>query len=276
MDAHGIGFTTSCKTALVTGGSQGIGRGAALALARLGCNVIVNYRSNASAAAEVVAAVTNMGRRAIALQADVADFDQVERMVSDGEAALGPIDALVVNAAYSIRKPFVEYTTEEIATTLNVSLHGAIHASLAVGRRMVERRKGRVVFISSLHAEKPFADCAAYNIAKAGMQHLALSLATEWIPYRINVNAIQPGWVDTPGERRMFGHEAVEVEGPSRVPWGRMGTVDELGEAVCYLCSDQAEYMTGSILRIDGGFALPRARPSDDTTAGGSGPTYME
>src|SRR5690606_18931172 len=116
------------------------------------------------------------------------------------ERELGPIDCLVVNAALSIRKPWVEYTLEEINRTLSVSLYGAIHTSHAVGKRMVQRgAPGKVVFISSLHAEVPFAGCAAYNIAKAGMQQLALSLAAEWTRHRIHVNVIQPGWIDTPG-----------------------------------------------------------------------------
>ncbi|NLN27022.1 MAG: SDR family oxidoreductase, partial [Firmicutes bacterium] len=162
QDGTAFKLTTSCRTALVTGASRGIGRGAALALAELGCNVAVNYRSAAGEAGDVVAEIEALGRRAVAIQADVADAAQVEAMVERAERDLGPIDCLVVNAAFSIRKPWVEHTLEEITHTLNVSLFGAIHASHAVGRRMVARRTaGRVVFISSLHAEAPFAICAA-------------------------------------------------------------------------------------------------------------------
>lgn len=257
-DRSSFSLTTSCRNALVTGASRGIGRGAALALAEIGCNVVINYLSGAEEAEAVASEIAARGLRALTVQADVSDSAQVEEMVERAERELGPIDCLVVNAAFSIRKPWVEYTLDEIAHTLNVSLFGAIYVSHAVGRRMVARRTaGKVVFISSLHAEAPFTNCAAYNIAKAGMQQLALSLAAEWAQYRINVNVIQPGWIDTPGEERMKGREAIERRGLT-LPWGRLGTVREIGEAVAFLCSDQAGYISGAVLRVDGALGVTR------------------
>jgi glucose 1-dehydrogenase len=121
---------------------------------------------------------------------------------------------------------------------------------------MVDRGGGgKIVFISSVHAQRPYARSVAYNAAKAGLNHLARTIAAELIRHRINVNVIEPGWIDTPGEHLTFGSEAIEKAGPT-LPWGRMGTPADIGRAAAFLASDDADYITGATLTVDGGFLL--------------------
>ena len=136
------------------------------------------------------------------------------------------------------------------------TLVSAFHMSQLVARTMVDgKRRGKIVFISSVHATRPYAGSVAYNAAKAGINSLAGTVAAELIPYRINVNAIEPGWIDTPGERQLFGDQMVETEG-AKLPWGRIGTPQDVGQAAAFLASDDASYITGSVLRVDGGYVL--------------------
>ena len=123
-----------------------------------------------------------------------------------------------------------------------------------VARQMVSYTiYGKILFISSVQAEMPFAQCAAYGSAKAGLNHLMRTISVELSQHRINVNAIQPGWIDTPGERDHFSEDEILQEGPL-LPWGRLGRPEEIGKAACFLVSDQADYITGTILTVDGGF----------------------
>ncbi len=128
--------------------------------------------------------------------------------------------------------------------------------SRLVARHMVERGGGgKIVFISSVHAERPYARSVAYNAGKAGLNHMSRTIAAELARHRINVNVIEPGWIDTPGEHEIFGDEYLQEAGP-RLPWGRMGTPSDIGKAVVFLASDAADYVTGSTLLVDGGFLL--------------------
>ena len=125
-----------------------------------------------------------------------------------------------------------------------------------VARHMVERGGGgKIVFISSVHARKPYARSVAYNAAKAGLNHMAFTIAAELAPHRINVNVIEPGWIDTPGEHETFGDEAIAEAGP-KLPWGRLGRPEDIGKAAVFLASDDADYITGTALLVDGGFLL--------------------
>ena len=248
----------SGKTALVTGANRGIGRGCAVELARAGADIAVNYRSHAEEAEEVAAAIRALGRRAIVIQADVADRAASETMVRRTVEELGRIDVLIANAAFSIRTPFLEMTEQDMAVTLGVTLWGAFHCSQFAARDMVRRGEGgSIVMISSVHAVMAFKNSLAYNTAKAGLNHMARSMAAELTPQRIRVNVIEPGWTDTPGERRFSTEEQLRIGG-SKLPLGRLGTSEEIGKGAAYLASDDAAYVTGSVLRIDGGFVVCR------------------
>lgn len=246
------------RVAIVTGSSLGIGRGSVIELAKAGANVTINYRRHKEEAEEVAEQIRDMGRQALVFQADVTDRTSVEKMVKATMDRFGQIDILVNNVAGSIRKPFLELTLEEMNFVLGVSLMSVFHGSQFVGREMVKRGKGgKIIIISSVHAFIPYANCLPYNTCKAGIDHMGYTMATELAQHRINVNVIEPGWIDTPGERDWNSEEELQ-EGGKKLPWGRMGTIEDIGKAVVFLASDDADYITGACLRVDGGFWLPR------------------
>ena len=248
----------SGKAALVTGASRGIGRGCAVELARCGADVAVNYRSHPEEAEEVAAEVRSLGRRAETFGADVSDRGAVDAMVAGAAQALGRLDIVVANAYYSKRQPFLELDVDEARRTLDVTLWGAFHAAQAGARQMVaEGHGGHILFISSVLGFIPFPTSSAYNTAKAGVNHLASTIAGELAGHRIRVNVIEPGWTDTPGERQFSTEEELRAGGEA-LPWKRLGRPDEIGRAAAFLSSDAADYVTGATLRVDGGFWLPR------------------
>jgi glucose 1-dehydrogenase len=244
------------KVALITGSSRGIGRGCALEMARAGADITVNYRSHAEEAEAVAEEIRALHRQALVVQADVSNRSAVDRMVAATVERFGHLDILVCNAYYSKREPFLEMSIEEMQRTLDVTLWGTFHAAQASARQMVAQgRGGSMVFISSLYAFIPFPTSLAYNTAKAGINHMAATIANELTADRIRVNAIQPGWTDTPGERQYATEEEIR-EGGNKLPWGRLGTIEDIGRAATFLCSDAADYITGAVLRIDGGLSL--------------------
>jgi glucose 1-dehydrogenase len=248
------------KVALVTGASRGIGRGAALCLAAAGADVVVNYRSHRDEADEVVQQIEAMGRRAIAWQADVSDRKAVRTMIENTVESLGRLDIVVANAAYTIREPVLEASWEHVQKVCQVSQFGVFHVCQLAARQMVKqgpacKSGGKIVIISSILEEKPAVGSAAYNMSKAAINHLGRTMAVELAPHHINVNMINPGWIDTPGER-VLNTEQDLIEGAKRIPWGRLGTAEDIGKAVAFLASDDADYITGATLRVDGGFIL--------------------
>jgi glucose 1-dehydrogenase len=246
------------KVALVTGASRGIGRASAIELARQGADVAINYRSHADEAESAAAAARAFGRRAIVVAGDVADRKADEALVEATVEQLGRIDILVANAARSIRKPFVELTQEDMDFTFGITFWGVFHCCQVAARRMIAQGSGgSIVVVSSPHAWVPFKNCVPYNSAKAAINQMAETIANELAPHRIRVNIVEPGWTDTPGERRHSTEEQLQ-EGGRRLPLGRLGTPEDVAHGVAYLASDDASYVTGSTLRIDGGFVLPR------------------
>ncbi|HIE50809.1 MAG TPA: 3-oxoacyl-ACP reductase FabG [Armatimonadetes bacterium] len=249
------------KVALVTGSSRGIGRGCALELARAGARVTVNYRRHSEEAAEVAALIRDLGREALVVQADVSRREEVERLVAATVERWGRIDILVNNVAHSIRKPFLELTEEDMRQVLDASLMSVFFCSQEAARDMVRRGEGgSIIVISSVHSFIPFANSLPYNTAKAGINQMAYTLAVELAEHRIRVNVIEPGWIDTPGEREFRTEEQIQAEG-RKLPWGRLGRSEEIGKAVVFLASADADYITGACLRVDGGFWFPR-RPA--------------
>jgi glucose 1-dehydrogenase len=241
------------KVALVTGASRGIGRGCALALAEDGAAVVVNYRSHPEEAADIVREIVALGRPAVAHQADVSDRAQVDAMVALTLERFGQLDVVVANAYRSIREPFLEMSLDGLEQTLTVTLLGTFHTCQAGARAMAERgRGGSIVIVASVHAEHAFAGSTAYNMAKYGVTGLGLTMANELARHRIRVNLLNPGWIDTPGERQ-YASETELREAGQKLPWGRLGQPREMGRVVAFLASDDASYVTGAILRADGG-----------------------
>jgi glucose 1-dehydrogenase len=244
------------KVALVTGANRGIGRSSALCLAEEGADVVVNYHTHADEAQEVVRAITKMGRRSLAWQADVADRAEVKQIVGAAVQNLGKIDIAVANAAYSVRQPVIEARWKDVERVFAVSQFGVFHTCQIASQQMVSQGQGgKIIIISSIHAELPFANSAAYNMAKAAINQLAATMANELAPHHINVNVINPGWIDTPGERQFATEEDIQ-HGARRIPWGRLGTPHDIGRCVVFLSSDDADYVTGSCLRADGGYMV--------------------
>lgn len=243
--------------ALVTGGSLGIGRATCVALARAGAQVAVNYRSHEEEADQVVRAVRDSGSQAIMVRADVADQSQVEMMVSQVVDHFGKLDIAVGNAAFSDREPFVEANMDGFHRTVDVTMWGAFYLTRAVAAEMIRLGSpGSIVLVSSPHATIPVAGAMAYNMAKAGVEAMAKTAALELANHQIRVNVIQPGWIDTPGERKFATEETLARAG-RRIPAGRLGTPEEIAHAILFLCDRRNEYMTGATLLVDGGISLP-------------------
>lgn len=253
------------KVALITGGSQGIGKGIALSLAQEGCSVVINYRSNLEEAEATAKEVEALGSEAMVCQADVADRQAVRAMFDQAIERFGRIDIVVANAAYSVREMVVDAKWENVYRTLEVSQFGVFHTCQFAAQHMTEQpldkiSRGKIIIISSILAEKAPPANAAYNMAKAAINHLGETMAAELASFNINVNVINPGWIDTPGERKYATEEDLKT-GANRIPWKRLGTAEDVGKAVAYLASDDADYVTGATLRVDGGFLLGLTLP---------------
>lgn len=244
------------RTAFVTGAARGIGRGCALQLAVEGADVIFNDLSSSSESESLLAEIRQLGRSAEFVAGDIFELDSCRDVVSRALEVGGRFDILVSNPAFSRRWEFLQLPPEVFQQVLQGTLTSGFYVAQLVAKHMVERGgRGKIVFISSVHARIPYIHSAAYNAAKAGLNHMAFTIAAELLPHRINVNVIEPGWIDTPGEQRTFGDEKIRAEGP-RLPWGRIGQPSDIGKAAVFLASDDADYITGSTLVVDGGFTL--------------------
>ncbi len=254
---------------MVTGASLGIGRATAVALGRAGADVVVNYRSHPEAAEEVVQAIRDGGSRAMKVQADVSKLPEVEELVRQAVEQFGRVDVAVSNAAYSDREFFYQADIEGFRRTVDVTMWGAFHLLRAASRQMIAQGNGGVViFVSSPHAFIPTPKAMAYNMSKAAIEHMARTAAIELAEHRVRINTIQPGWTDTPGERKFASEETLERAG-AKIPLGRLGTPEEMAESILFLADPTNEYMTGATLLVDGGISLPwwaargSAAPSD-------------
>jgi glucose 1-dehydrogenase len=245
------------RTAIVTGASKGIGRAVAVELAKQGANVGINYYSGADGAAEVAREIEALGRKAILLQGDVSDQSFVEGMVQRVVEECGSLEHYVSNAVYSDRERMINANMDGFRRTIDVSMWGAFYGVRAAAQQMVKQGKGgAITVVSSPHAVLAIPTAMAYNMSKAAIDHMARTAAIELAEHRVRVNIVHPGWIDTPGERKFFSEEQIEVGG-QKLPWGRMGTSEEIGKAIVWTLSDDADYMTGSTLTIDGGVSLP-------------------
>jgi glucose 1-dehydrogenase len=245
------------RNALVTGASRGIGRACAVELAREGANVVINFRSHPEEAEEVAREIRAAGAKALLVQADVADQEAVEQMVARAASEFGSLDFFVSNAAYSDRELMLNANMDGFRRTIDVSMWGAFYGVRASAQQMVKQgRGGSIVVVSSPHAVIAIPTAMAYNMAKAAIDHMARTAAIELVGDRIRVNIVHPGWIDTPGERKFFTDEQMAVGGKN-LPWKRLGRPEEIAKAITYVLSDDAEYMTGATLSIDGGVSLP-------------------
>ncbi len=245
------------RNALVTGASRGIGKGCAIEMARAGANVAINYFSHADEAEAVADEIRSFGGKALALQGDVSSQQRVEEMVAETAAAFGSLDLFVSNAVYSDRQLMLEADLAGFRRTIDVGMWGAFYGLRAASLQMVKQGKGgSIVVISSPHAVIPIPTAMAYNMAKAAIDHMSRTAAIELAEHRIRVNIVHPGWIDTPGERKFFTEEQLAAGG-AKLPWKRLGRPEEIGKSVAFILSDDADYMTGSTITVDGGVSLP-------------------
>lgn len=245
------------KVALVTGASSGIGRATAVKLAEAGADVALNYLTMPEGAEDAAEQIESLGRKALLYRVDVSDQAAVEQMVSDAVASLGRLDVFVSSAVYSDREPFTTADMAGFRKTIDVSMWGAFYGLRATCRHMVERGQGgAAVIVSSPHAQIAFPQCMAYNMAKAALDQMMKTAAVELLPHRVRVNSVYPGWTDTPGERKFFTDESIAGAAP-KMPWGRLATADEIARAVLFLADPASDYITGTILHVDGGLFLP-------------------
>ncbi len=245
------------RNALITGASLGIGRAVAIELASQGANVAINFRSHRDQAEEVQREVEKLGRKALLVQADVADQKAVEEMVAETASKLGSLDHFVSNAAYSDRQLMVEADMAGFRRTIDVSMWGAFYGLRASSQQMVKQGKGgSIAIVSSPHAVLAIPTAMAYNMAKAAIDHMSRTAAIELVKYKIRVNIFHPGWIDTPGERKFFTEDQLKVGGQN-LPWGRLGTPAEIAKGIAFILSSDCDYMTGSTFSMEGGVSLP-------------------
>jgi 3-oxoacyl-[acyl-carrier protein] reductase len=245
------------KVAVVTGASRSIGRGIALALAREGCAVVVNYSKSQEEAEEVVNTVKKMGSKAIAVKCDVSKRDEVEAMFKATLKEYGKVDVLVNNAGVGAGGSLLETTDEVWDKHMAVNLKGVFICSQVAARYMVERKYGKIVNISSNSGFGiAMPNETSYAVSKAGVIQLTKSSAYDLGKYNINVNSIAPGAVDTAMLRRRRSEEEYEklLEGRrNKASLGIVGTPEDIANAVLFLASDKAKYITGKTLLVDGG-----------------------
>lgn len=246
------------KVAVITGGARGIGQAVAVKLARSGADIAFCDICPEEAAVQTLESVRGEGRKARFVRADVGVRSEVEQMFREIIDEFGRIDILVNNAAANKRKALVDLSIEDVEKVWSVALWGVFHCSQLAARQMIRQGSGSIVVISSVHAVQPFPNNTAYNGAKAAVSHMARTWAAELVSQNIRVNVIEPGWTDTPGERTLYSEEEIQREG-KKLPMGHLASASDIANAVRYLVSDDAAYVTGSCLRVDGGLLLPRA-----------------
>jgi glucose 1-dehydrogenase len=250
------------QVAVVTGSDSGIGRATAIELAREGADIVVSYRRDAEGAAGTRSEVEALGRRAIAVQADLTVEAQVERLFDRALEAFGRIDILVNNAGVNgSGTPLVDMPTETWDRAMRTNLYGYFYCARRFAR---ERRSagggGRIVNVTSIHDEAPSPGNAEYDTTKGGQRMLTRTLALELAPLRVNVNAIGPGMILTPMNQDALDDPAVRERDSANIPWGRPGAPTEVARLAVYLVSPQSDYVTGQTFYIDGGLMRVQAR----------------
>ena len=242
------------KTALVTGASRGIGRAIALRLAAEGASVAINYAGNTAKAAETKAAIEAVGGKAALFQADVSDSAQVERMVAAVTEMFGTIDILVNNAGITRDGLLMRMKEEDFDAVLDTNLKGIFHVTKAVSKLMMKKRAGRIVNMASVVGILGNAGQTNYAAAKAGVIGFTKSAAREFAARGITVNAVAPGFIATDMTAAM--PEKAKEATLAAIPLRRMGEPEDVANAVAFLVSDQASYITGQVVKVDGGMVM--------------------
>lgn len=247
-------FDLTGKVALVTGGSRGIGRAAALALAQQGAQVVINYVSNEGAAREVAEQIQAAGGKAEIVQFDVGSSEAAEKAVAEVAKRLGRLDVLVCSAGIAIDGLLLRLKDEDFDRILAVNVKGAVACARAATKVMMRAKTGRVIFLSSVVGEMGNAGQTAYAASKAALLGVTKSMARELSSRFITVNAITPGFIDTDMTGALTDEQKTAIN--QNIPLGRTGKPEEIAAAIVYLASDEAAYITGQTLRVNGGMYM--------------------
>jgi 3-oxoacyl-[acyl-carrier protein] reductase len=251
-----VGINLAGRVALVTGGSRGLGRAAALALARAGSDVAVNYVRDAKAARDVVARCEELGVRAVAVKADVASTADVKRLFSGIADALGRLDILVANAGIWKGAAIEKMTDGQLAEMIDVNVKGVFYCCREAAPLMHRAGGGRIVLVASTAGQRGEAFHSHYAASKGAVISLTKSLATELAADHILVNCIAPGWFDTDMSRPSLSNPEVGEQMVATIPLGRVGRPEEFAGAVLFLASGLSTFITGEILNVNGGAVL--------------------
>src|SRR5262245_29420353 len=248
-------FDLTGQTVLVTGAARGLGRACALACAKAGADVALGLRdAKAATGKQLVADIEALGRRAMRLQMDVGNLEQIEHAVDATEAAFGKIDVLVNNAGIGPENLAENVNEADFDATLAVNLKGTFFASQAAGKRMIRRKAGRIINMSSQAGSVALKGEAIYCMTKAGIDHMTRCLAYEWAPHNVTVNAVAPTFIWTDGTRPALANDEFHRQTLARIPLGRIGEPMDVAGAVIFLASPAASLITGVSLRVDGGW----------------------
>ena len=242
------------RAAIVTGGSRGIGRAVCLALAAQGLDIVVNYAGSAAAAAETAALCEEKGVKAITVQADVSTAEGADALFEAAMAAFGRVDVLVNNAGITRDGLILRMTEEDFDQVISTNLKGAFLCAKKAARIMMKQRYGRIISISSVVGVHGNAGQANYAASKAGLIGMTKSLAKELGSRHITANAVAPGFIDTDMTRVL--PEAAKTALLGQIPLGALGRPEDIGSAVAFLASEQAGYITGQVLGVDGGMGM--------------------
>jgi len=242
------------KVAIVTGAATGIGQSIAIAFAKEGAAVVVDYVGKNELVSETLQRIQAAGGRGFGVQADVSDLGQVQSLVEQTVTMFGRLDIIVNNAGIEFKHPFLDYPLDLWQKIIAVDLTGPWLCAQAAARQMVKQRSGgRIINISSVHEDLPMPTNAPYCAAKGGLRMLMRTIAVELAPHQITVNNIGPGAIHTPIDKEIENDPSMEKALMSEIPLGRWGLPEEVAELAVYLASDSAGYITGSTHFIDGG-----------------------
>jgi 3-oxoacyl-[acyl-carrier protein] reductase len=247
-------MTLQGKTAVVTGGSRGIGRAICVELARLGANVVVNYSGSEDRAREVVAEIESLGVKGLAVQANVSDVEQVDLLMKQSLEAFGSIDILVNNAGITRDNLLIRMKEAEWDDVIDTNLKGVFLCTKAVSRQMMKQRSGRIVNISSIVGVSGNAGQANYVAAKAGVIGLTKTVAQELASRNVLVNAIAPGFITT--EMTDALPEDIKAAMLKQIPLAKLGQPEDVAKTVAFFASDAANYITGQVIHVDGGLVM--------------------
>lgn len=242
------------KNILITGGSRGIGRAISLKMASLGGNIAINYARNAEAARQTAKEIEELGGKAVIVQCDVGSYRQVDAMIHQIRESMGDVDILINNAGITRDNLLMRMSEEDWDDVMNTNLKGVYNCTKAVIRPMMKKRYGKIINVSSIVGITGNAGQSNYAAAKAGIIGFTKAMAKELAPRKINVNAVAPGFITT--DMTEVLPDEIKKRILSNIPMNQFGTPEDVAEAVAFMASERARYITGQVIHIDGGMVM--------------------